>query len=325
MALSTKLIAFIAGAAMLIPNASSRMYLEKKLPDAALEENEEILEIHDVYAWVGFTPSDIIPKTAEDISYDDIFFEYDKSKIRISKADMTIEALEPGDTTVRAYTEKYETFFTAKAREIKKNKNGTSLIDSNAEHLRNMRRIWDRLGTNGKTTIFIGDSFFDTRFWQTFYRDLDGYDAVCIGLGGATTYDWEILPDTLLLDVNPKNAVINIGTNNVYAANENADDTTSGIIRMLSALHEKMPDTKLYYFGISYRNDGGENPEKLAIIREVNENVSDWCSTRDYITFIDIYSSITSNLLTDGLHPTVEGYKVFINALEEAGADIEKK
>lgn len=32
MTLSTKLIAFIAGSTMLIPNASSRMYLEKNFP-----------------------------------------------------------------------------------------------------------------------------------------------------------------------------------------------------------------------------------------------------------------------------------------------------
>ena len=43
-----------------------------------------------------------------------------------------------------------------------------------------------------------------------------------------------------------------------------------------------------------------------------------WCAQRDWIVWLDTPSKITADMLKDQIHPMLEYYSVFVNALEEA-------
>ena len=68
-----------------------------------------------------------------------------------------------------------------------------------------------------KTTLFIGDSFFDKRyFWTDFEEVFAGKDAFCAGISSTTTYEWEEFFPKYFTKIPPKNLVVNLGTNNFY-------------------------------------------------------------------------------------------------------------
>ena len=52
------------------------------------------------------------------------------------------------------------------------------------------RAKYDREGTDGKTTVFIGDSFNDIDFFSSFYSFYRDKDALCLGIGGTTSNTW---------------------------------------------------------------------------------------------------------------------------------------
>ena len=74
-----------------------------------------------------------------------------------------------------------------------------------------------------------------------------------------------------LKDTNPKNIVMHIGTNNIYDDNKDAEVTVKALQRMFSYMHETLPTTNLYYFGISLRT---YDDAKIAITKEVKTTIS---------------------------------------------------
>ena len=48
-----------------------------------------------------------------------------------------------------------------------------------------------------------------------------------------------------------------------------------------------------------------------------------WAANREWITLIDTSSKLTNDMLRDNVHPKLEYYSVFVNALKDAGAVIE--
>lgn len=50
--------------------------------------------------------------------------------------------------------------------------------------------LWEQKGVSGSTTLFIGDSFFDSGFWSDFYDVYAGKDVIRAGVGSSTTFDW---------------------------------------------------------------------------------------------------------------------------------------
>ncbi len=178
----------------------------------------------------------------------------------------------------------------------------------------------EKKGVANSTTVFIGDSYFDTVFWSNFYTDAYPYDdALALGICSTTSYDWEQWATEWLANISPKNIVMHIGTNNVYDDGDDVDEAIKALQRMFILIHSKHPATKIYWFGITQR---GYDTEKQDIVSQVNSTMKIWCDEREYITYIDTPSIITRDMLKDDVHPHPSEYRVFVNELAKTDIEI---
>ena len=185
-----------------------------------------------------------------------------------------------------------------------------------------------RYAVTENTTVFIGDSFFDRRwFWKDFYTDdFNGKDAFLAGISGATTNDWEIYMDSVFAvfgDKAPKNIAIHLGTNNL-GTGQTAAQTEEGLQHFLLKLHQKFPQTKIYYFSVTPRYDNGGPSD--GTISQLNAQTQAWCKDNDFVRYIDTAWLLTRDKIqSDGIHPLIETYSVFVEYLQKAGCVIENK
>lgn len=175
------------------------------------------ISIDDLYAWVDYPASEI------DVSFEypeyeeQLVYTYDKTKLEINAATNTVKALSEGNFEVTAQrpSDGFTTTFTVRAEKV--NRSSEYYNTSNYKtKVANYKTYWEQNGKSRSTTLFIGDSFFDSSYWSDFYTTYAGKDAIRSGVGSSTTCDWEIFADTYLKYTDPKNIVMHIGTNNVY-------------------------------------------------------------------------------------------------------------
>lgn len=180
---------------------------------------------------------------------------------------------------------------------------------------------------NNNTTVFIGDSFFDRReFWHNFYTEsFKGKNVFCAGIGGSRADQWLLMLDEVFAGFKgtaPKNIVINLGTNDLatgYAASTVAEN----LEELIAELHNRFPNTGIYYFGVTQRrvNASSHYGGCEAKTNENNRLIKEWCGGQSYAHYID--SPITTDMLRDdGLHPKLEAYSNYVNALNSAGCKI---
>ena len=89
--------------------------------------------------------------------------------------------------------------------------------------------------------------------------------------------------------------------------------------RLFVALHNEFPETRIYYFSIAQR----VCKDYRLQISKTNATLKEWCSEREWITFLDIEERLTEDMLRDGLHPKLDAYSLFLDALFEAGIQLE--
>ena len=171
---------------------------------------------------------------------------------------------------------------------------------------------------DGKTTAFIGDSFFTSSFWSNFSTTYSGKDVALIGIGGSRTTDWMPCVDELFGEIAPKNVVIHLGTNDIPSTATSV--ISKNIKELCDTIHKLYPDTKIYYFGITQRS------AHMDSVTGANDMIKTWCKTADYsdyVTFIDTSETFTSDMLkSDGLHMNTSGYALFVKELADAGCEI---
>ena len=330
------LLAVIVSTVLLTSCIDSNVYDTSKESDIESTSNREVetdmqdntyrgeVEIDDIYAWVGYPASDFIVSFTKPEYAEKLTFSYDTEALEINENNNTIKALKTGTYTVDASSEHFSVSFTVKAENVDKN-----AVGSNGEKKYNPQKYqakadnrlsqWNTKGNSGKTTVFIGDSFFDTNFWSNFYQtSYPQKDALCLGISATTSYDWESWSSGWLKQTDPKNIVMHMGTNNVYDDGDSVNTAVSSLQRMFTVMHSNLPNAKIYWFGISYRS---HNTDKINITRKINEQMKIWCEARDYITYVNTPDKLTTSMLKDGTHPKVEYYSVFTSEL--ANTDIE--
>lgn len=179
---------------------------------------------------------------------------------------------------------------------------------------------------NENTTVFIGDSFFDRRhFWTDFYADdYYGKNAFLAGIGSTRVDQWQLLLDEVFAvfgNKSPKNIAIHLGTNDL-ATGYSVETVTERLEEFIEMLHNRYPNANIYYFGITQR----ANNNFYEKIKATNSNLSQWCATQDYVTYVNTPSKITAGMLSaDKLHPKLETYQIFVDELRRAGCVVEAK
>ncbi len=278
------------------------------------------LIIRDVYAWIDYPVSDFYPQFTKIENTEDLTYTYNTNGLVIDPEKQTVKALQAGTYEVTASSESFCTTFTVYAEAVDKadvGNNGMLLYDPERYTDQEEDRItqWNQSGNPGETTLFIGDSFFDTSYWSNFYTQYyTDKDALCLGIAGSTTYDWELWASQWLKETAPKNIVIHIGTNNLYDSGDRLDEAVSALRRLFTVMHYELPDVHIYWCGISKRS---YEEALIAETERVNANMKIWCDERGYITYLDTASKLTTDMLRDGIHPKLECYSIFTEELKK--------
>ena len=280
------------------------------------------LKIHDIYAFLDFEKTEFSPIFTNNEYKETLTYNYDKSLINIDEEKCLIEAKKVGECEVKVTSEHFNTTFKVKVENLDLTDPSYTVKEEWQNRVKNFTYDYSINGTNDKSTVFIGDSFFDTGFWSNFYDTYYGKDCLLYGIGSTTTYTWETLAKTFFNVIQPKNIVINCGTNTVYDIDKNKDETASSIQRMLILIHKAVPNANIYYFTITQRTYTGAS-ERYPIVNYANEFSLNFGEGKSWLKVLDIREKINWLMLRDGIHPAVEHYDVFVNALNEAGIKIE--
>lgn len=293
------------------------------------------LSVADVSAWLD-VENEFKLVFADASKAEAVTYEYDEDKIVLDKENCTVKSVNGfvGTTQVTVRSEHHNTVrFTVTCKNLPVN--STPQYTGYAAQLGEGVLVDDNGNDTGarytvteNTTVFIGDSFFDRRwFWKDFYTDdFNGKDAFLAGISGATTNDWEIYLDSVFAvfgEKAPKNIAIHLGTNNL-GTGQTAEQTEEGLQHFLLKLHQKFPQTKIYYFSITPRYDNG-GPSN-STIGQINTQTQAWCKDKDFVSYINIAWLLTRDKIqSDGIHPQLETYSIFVEYLQKAGCVIDNK
>lgn len=168
--------------------------------------------------------------------------------------------------------------------------------------------------------LFLGDSI--THGWETtgsdvaeeYFSDFSIYN---IGFSGDRTENvlWRF--DHGEIDgINPKLAVLMIGTNNTGHRQDPSECTAKGIERILNEMDRKLPDTHVLLLAIFPR---GKSPDDD--LRKLNEKINNRIQEfdkREHVTFANINNVfltedgiLTEEIMPDELHPNEYGYELW--------------
>jgi beta-glucosidase len=168
--------------------------------------------------------------------------------------------------------------------------------------------------------VFIGDSI--THHWEKeqpeLFRTFYGrYNALDLGYGGDRTENvlWR-LQHGEIDGIDPKVAVLMIGTNNTGFRQEAPELIYAGIKRDIAEIRKRLPKAKLLLLAIFPR---GEKPDDT--LRVLNEKVNAMLpklADNKHVFFLNMNKAflaadgtLSKDIMPDLLHPNAEGYKIW--------------
>ena len=171
-------------------------------------------------------------------------------------------------------------------------------------------------------SIVFGWSRVGQPVWDAYYGDRN---AVNIGSSGDRTYHmlWHFQNGGLdgMKDRNPKVVVVMIGTNNRGEPGAKGEDTAYGVLALLKEIHAKLPQSKILLMPIFPR---GKTPADEGRLRNepinrilhtyVDNKTVHWLDIGH--VFLDDQGNLKTDLMPDGLHPNLDGYWTWAEAME---------
>ena len=131
---------------------------------------KEVAMINDIYAWVNYPESDFFINFNGSSVSEKFTYSYDDDALSIDPEKQTVKALKSGRYEVKAESEHYTATFKVIAQKVNKSMTGANGEDKYYPE-KYLAKANDRAlqykqnGNDGKTTVFIGDSFFDSAFY----------------------------------------------------------------------------------------------------------------------------------------------------------------
>ena len=191
-------------------------------------------------------------------------------------------------------------------------------------------RLLEKAKEPGIKVYFEGDSI--ARRWDgddypqfaaNFKKNFAKWHAADFGWGADTTQNilWR-LEHGEMDGVNPKIVVLLAGTNNIGRAAPHAgeaEDVTRGVEAIVRVIEEKAPGAAIVVTGIFPRND---NRAAIPVIEEINRNLAKFADGQR-VRFLNINDRLADGdgklhdgMTVDQLHPTLEGYQIWADALK---------
>ena len=156
------------------------------------------------------------------------------------------------------------------------------------------------------------------------------------GISGTTTEDFLREIDTVLLDLEPSEVFINIGTNDMNRelyGNLWLVKLIENYRTILEALKKKLPDTNVYIMAYYPVNDAYEKADSRlenmlqvrtnANLKIVNEKLKDMAEMFGYL-YIDVNKNLTDEeeklkleYTIEGIHMNAKGYRIVFENLKE--------
>ena len=181
------------------------------------------------------------------------------------------------------------------------------------------------------TLILIGNSIFhsldDENRQEVWEKYLDQYRTVNMGFSGERTENviWR-LQNGSLENINPRVAVILIGTNNTdgnhYLNISTPEELAGGIWKICEIVEEKLPGTKILIMGIlpyGYKPNHRDNINKAtnSLVSKFHERNPNITYTDIGQVYLDTEGKVNKELMPDYLHPNPEGHLLMFEALHE--------
>ncbi|HEX4047752.1 MAG TPA: GDSL-type esterase/lipase family protein [Elusimicrobiota bacterium] len=174
----------------------------------------------------------------------------------------------------------------------------------------------------GAKVVFLGDSIMeywrDNEVWRARYASLP---AANFGVAGDVTQNvlWRLAQGELTGE-NPSVVVVLIGTNNL-GKGDTPEEAALGATAVVRAVAGRFPAAKILLLGIFPRGARADDPYRERV-RRANVSLShlDNGSTVRYLDvgprFLEPDGSLSPAVMPDFLHPSVEGYRRWADAMD---------
>lgn len=190
----------------------------------------------------------------------------------------------------------------------------------------------ERVKQGNVDLLLIGDSITHgwegagKAVWEKYYTPRK---AVNLGIGGDRTQHilWRL--DHGNIDgINPKLAVIMIGTNN--SGTNTSEQIAEGIEAIVAKLREKLPETEVLVLAIFPRGPDA-NDAKRKVNERTNEIVAEYISESDdekihYLdigdAFLEDDGTLSKEVMPDLLHLNENSYATWAESIEESVAEL---
>ena len=191
---------------------------------------------------------------------------------------------------------------------------------------RHEAKLAERKAMKQVDLLMIGDSITHgwedkgKATWERFYADRN---ALNLGFSGDRTEHviWRF-QNGAIDDIDPRLAVVMIGTNNTGHRKENPAHTAIGIKRVIDELKLRLPNTKILLLDVFPRGANIDD-EMRQINNAINEIIKDFEDEESGIWFFSIGDKflteegvLSKTIMPDLLHPNAKGYEIWADAME---------
>jgi lysophospholipase L1-like esterase len=177
--------------------------------------------------------------------------------------------------------------------------------------------------------LFLGDSI--TQGWEgkgkeVWKKNFEPLKAANFGIGGDQTGHvlWRITEGKELEGINPKVAVIMIGTNNT--GSHTPAQIAGGVEAIVQELRKQKPQMKILLLAVFPRAEKPDDPRRLKV-KETNALIKKLDDGKNVFykdigdKFVEADGTISKEIMEDHLHLTARGYGIWADAIRP---DVEK-
>jgi lysophospholipase L1-like esterase len=180
--------------------------------------------------------------------------------------------------------------------------------------------------------LFLGDSI--TQGWggakDVWDKAFGAHKPANFGIGGDQSGHvlWRITEGKELEGIQPKVAVLMIGTNNM--GGNSAEEIADGITAIVKELNKQRPKTKVLLLGIFPRSEKATDKNRDKI-KDVNQRIAQLDNGKQvhYLDigdkFLDKEGHLSKDIMPDFLHLSKQGYQIWADAITPTLEEMLKK